>query len=203
MILCDVGNTNAHILKDDKIYHESIKNFVNLSFNQKVYYINVNKNIHDFLNKQKNFINLENFINFKTNYKGLGIDRKFACFTINDGVVIDAGSAITLDIIKQGFHEGGFIFPGFYQLKKLYHDISKVLNFDINLSINLDILPQNTNDALIYGFLKQIEYIIKSNKNIIFTGGDAKLLYKIFNVGLVKENLIFEAMKKVIKEQSC
>ena len=44
--------------------------------------------------------NLANFIDFKTSYIGLGVDRAVACYFEENAVVIDAGSAITVDIIE-------------------------------------------------------------------------------------------------------
>ena len=47
-------------------------------------------------------------LKFETSYEGLGIDR-LACSFQDNCVIVDAGSAITVDIMEEGIHKGGFI----------------------------------------------------------------------------------------------
>lgn len=50
----------------------------------------------------------------------MGLDRKIACAGLSDAVIVDAGSAVTVDIMKEGVHQGGIILPGLINLKKIY-----------------------------------------------------------------------------------
>ena len=200
MILCDIGNTHFHISKNGLIFDErecSLKN-------EKIYFISVNdKKTKELLKKNPNSINLEKYVKFNTSYKGLGIDRIMACCSIEDGVIIDAGSAITIDIIANKIHLGGFILPGIMALKKSYEQISPKLN-SFSMNIDPDILPNNTTDAISYGAIGMIiNFIEKIAKNnlLYFTGGDGAYLAKFFDAIYLKD-LIFQGMKKTIKENN-
>ena len=53
-----------------------------------------------------------------------------ACSFQQNAVIVDAGSAITVDIIENGVHKGGFILLGLRRFMKSYPKISKKLKFD-------------------------------------------------------------------------
>ncbi|QKF85528.1 pantothenate kinase, type III [Campylobacter blaseri] len=173
----------------------------NLAFDKKVYFINVNKNFYP---NSRKFINIESYFNFDTNYIGLGVDRIAGCYTIKDGVVVDAGSAITIDIMKDGMHLGGYIVPGISKLLKNYEDISPILKTYFNSQINLDKMPQKTSDAINYGIISPIILSIQNiskDKNLYFTGGDGSFFAKFFTNSIYDKNLIFRGMLKAIKEK--
>ena len=196
MILVDIGNTHFHI-KDKNIY--SLKKIK--LFNDKIFYISVNEDKEkELLKLNPNAVNLKNYVKFNTLYKNLGIDRIMACKTIENGVVIDAGSAITIDIMKNGLHKGGFIMPGIFAFKNAFVKISKVLDMEIK-KFDLDILPENTNEALLYGSIGAVLKMIKSFKGpYFFTGGDGKFLSSFIIDGIYIKDLVFKGMEKTIKE---
>lgn len=198
MILCDIGNTYFHFYHNGCIWKESEKT---LSFKQEqIFYISVNPNFESkFLKLQPQAINLAPYFRLDTGYEGLGIDRVAVCSAIQDGVIIDAGSAITVDVMRNGVHLGGYILPGIASLLKTYTDISPALSVMPNLSVDLDLLPQNTKEALGYGILKSIiEMIKKTSKGerVYFCGGDGKFFSKFFPQSLYDETLVFVGMKK-------
>ena len=197
MILADIGNTNIHLFKDGEIF--DIKKAK--KFSEKVYYISVNKDKEkEFLRLNPDAINLKNYVNFKTNYKNLGIDRVMACKSIKNGVVVDAGSAVTIDVMKDGIHQGGIIVPGLFAFKKAFVKISEVLKVEYK-KIDLDKLPTNTNEALIYGSVGLIVNTIKKFKGpYFFTGGDGEFLSKFVD-GIYIKDLVFRGMIKTIKEK--
>lgn len=206
MILCDIGNSSFHfyINKESKKYFEDD---ILPKLDEPIYFISVNKIGTKKLKKRyKECIDIGELVNFKTRYKGLGIDRAVACSFIEDGVVVDAGSAITVDIIKNGKHKGGFILPGIKSYEKIYPKISKKLKFNFEKKVNLDKIPLQTKDAINYAILKSIILPIKKvskKKKIIFTGGDGKILSKYFDNSIYKEYLIFEAMEGIINANNC
>ena len=205
MILCDIGNTTFHFLDGRKSIKISLDTTLP-DFDKKIYFISVNKKATKKLKaKYPKAINLKNHIDFKTSYQGMGIDRVVACMSIDDGIIVDAGSAITVDIMKNGIHKGGFILPGLNSYKKIYPRISKKLKFEFEVNTKLDHLPQSTNEAINYAILSSIITPIKNiakDKKIIFTGGDGKLLSAFFKASTYKRNLIFISMKKIIKNIS-
>lgn len=170
MILCDIGNTFLHFYYRGRVWKEKRNNLSQKDSSEVVIYISVNQeSTRSLLLSHPYCFDLTPYMNLDTNYKGLGIDRIAACNAISDGVIIDAGSAITLDIMHDGLHLGGCILPGIAQIQKGFKSIS-VLDCGINLSVPLDTLPQNTKDAVSYGILKPIILLIENfskNKKFI------------------------------------
>lgn len=203
MYLCDIGNTNATINHNGKIWSLPISQFQYFDKNEKIYYINVNENLQDKLQVKENFINLESYFELDTIYEGIGIDRIAACCAINDGLIVDAGSAITIDIMSNSVHLGGFILPGIKASLDCFRAISTKLKANLKTSVDLNMLPQNTNDAINYGILKPIVKLIEENckdKKIYFTGGDGAFLSRFFPQSVYRQDLIFNSMKKVIQD---
>lgn len=206
MILCDIGNTTFHFLINDKhkkyFLNEKLPKLVD-----KIYFISVNeKASKKFLKNFPNAINLEKKIEFNTKYMGMGIDRKMACMFQKDSIIVDAGSAITVDILKNNKHKGGFIMPGVKSYTEIYPRISEKLKFNFEKKIKLDKIPLCTNDAIIYAIYKSIILPIKEvskSKKIIFTGGDGKILKKYFTNCVYKKELIFDNMKRIVNVNNC
>jgi type III pantothenate kinase len=208
MILCDIGNTTYHFKTKNSNFKIGIKEPLTKikKFKTPIYFLSVNKKATKKL--LKNFpkaIDISKFIHFETTYQGMGVDRQIVCKYIKDGIIVDVGSAITVDIMKNGEHLGGFILPGIGAYKRIYPNISKKLAFKFDTDINLDKIPLITNDAINYSILNSIiapiKNIYKKYKTpIYFTGEDSKLLLSYFEhiPHKYKKNLIFNSMKKVI-----
>ena len=206
MILCDIGNTTFHFFINNK--HK--KYFVDEKipvFDDEIYYISLNeKATKKLLKNNPEAKNIEDIMNFQTSYKGLGKDRAVACSFYDNVVIVDAGSAITVDIMENAIHQGGFILLGMRSFISSYPKISKKLKFSFKKDINLDKIPLQTKDAIQYAMLKSIILPIKEvslNKNIIFTGGDGLALSKYFENSIYKKDLIFENMKRIIDANNC
>ncbi|EMU7148728.1 type III pantothenate kinase, partial [Campylobacter upsaliensis] len=194
MLLCDIGNSSANFLDDNKYFTLNIEQFLEFKSEQKIYYINVNERLKNYLSTQNHFINLEPYFTFDTIYQGLGVDRIAACYTISDGVVVDAGSAITVDLVSNFIHLGGFILPGIANYKKIYAHISPRLKSEFNTQISFDAFPQKTSDALSYAVFKGIYLLIKDvakNEKLYFTGGDGQFLANFFDNAIYDKLLIF------------
>ena len=206
LILCDIGNTTYHFFIKDKHKKYFLDEKVP-KFDDEIYFVSVNeKATKKLLKKNPHAKNINKFLKFSTAYQGLGIDRAVACSFQDNCVIVDAGSAITVDIMEEGVHKGGFILLGLQRFKKSYPKISKKLKFDFEKNINLDKIPLRTFDAIQYAMLKSIILPIKEvslNKNIIFTGGDGEFLSKYFENSTYKKDLIFENMKRIIDANNC
>lgn len=203
MLLCDIGNSSVAFLDNSKYFSLSISEFADYKSEKKVFYINVNEKMKDILREKENFINLEPYFKFDTIYCGLGVDRIAACYTIEDGVIVDAGSAITVDIVSNYMHLGGFILPGIVSYRDAYSEISSRLKCEFNTQVSLDAFPQRTVDALSYGVFKSIILIIKDaayGKKLYFTGGDGQFLANFFDKAIYDKLLVFRGMKKIIEE---
>lgn len=200
MLLCDVGNTSFHFLDGENDYKEDVTSFEPQSIKEKIYYICVNPSLKTLLEGLSNWIDLSKNINKTNYYNTMGIDRIVACESIRNGIIIDAGSAITVDVVIDGIFTGGFIYPGISAMSKTYESISPALKYPFNFDLNLNKLPKNSQDAISYGYLKTLySEIISYNMQIYITGGDARTLEKIFPNSKLDELLLFKAMKKLVK----
>ncbi len=203
MFLCDIGNTSYHFLKDEKEFKKSVGSFNPRDIKEKVYYISVNKKISEILKELDNWIDLSLKIDMSIYYKTMGVDRIVASMSIKDGVIVDAGSAITVDVMKGGKFMGGFIYPGKRAMNRTYKEISPALEYDFDFNIDLDKLPKNSKDAISYGFLKTLQNeVLSYDMPIVLTGGDAKEFKKIFVDASVDESLVFSGMKKLMLKSS-
>lgn len=206
MLLIDFGNTHASIYDNKKISKIKIEEFNPPK--REFYYINVNPLLEKELENLPNSINLDKFIILKTNYKGLGVDRKALCSFIDDGVVVDAGSAITIDIMENKVHKGGFIMQGISSYYKSYENISISLKQERvqNSLHDIDKLPQTTREAIEFSIFKSIVLTIKDiskDKKIYFCGGDGLELSRYFKNSIFNQELMFDALKKIIKDIKC
>ncbi len=103
-------------------------------------------------------------------------------------------------------HLGGFILPGLASYEDIFASISNRLIFRLNPNIDLEALPQKTEDALSYGVIKPILMILNDtckDKKIYFTGGDGKFFSKYFKNSIYDRGLIFRGMKKILQENIC
>lgn len=201
MYLCDVGNTNAKLNHNGKVWSLPISQFQHFSTSEKLFYISVNEKIDSMLEAKNNFINLEPYFNLDTIYKGMGIDRVAACMAVKDGLVVDAGSAITVDIMSNSVHLGGFILPGLIAFQNCYSEVSPKLSVMLKTNVDLEALPQDTVSAVSYGIVKSIITLIDENskgKHIFFTGGDGAFLSRFFPNSVYEQVLVFRGMQKVI-----
>ena len=196
MLLCDIGNTHFHFWDNGKISHILPKSLHKNMFNQEIYYISVNAQHEKLLNKTfKTTYDLESIIHLPTQYKGLGVDRKAACLCVSDGVVVDVGSAITVDVMSGGKHQGGYILPGFNEFINAYARISPALQGHINFGLEPSALPNTTKNAIGYGVIKSTILTIQNtigSKKAYFTGGDGKYLAKFFAQPSMMKRLCFK-----------
>ena len=200
MLLCDIGNTSYHFLNSDNDYKENVTAFDPSLVKDTVYYICVNSSVQKKLEILDNWIDLKPYVDMSNYYETMGIDRIFACEAIENGVIVDAGSAITVDVVKNGVFEGGFIYPGINDMAKTYENISPALAYSFNFDLDLNRLPKNSQDAISYGFLKTLySEVVSYDMEIFLTGGDALELAKIFSGAQTDKALLFKGMKKVLK----
>jgi type III pantothenate kinase len=198
VVLVDIGNTNFHIWDNGKIYDLKSPE----KFKDEIYYISVNETKEKkFLQKNPKAFNLKEFAVLDTSYTLLGIDRIMACKAVNDGIVVDAGSAITVDVMQNGIHLGGIIMPGINAFKQAYGKISDKLKLDF-CEVDFAKLPQNTQEAISFGSIGAVILMInklKRNKKVYFTGGDGKFFAKYID-GIYIKDLVFRGMLLTIKE---
>lgn len=201
MLLCDVGNTSYHFLDDEKSYKKDVDTYEPSTVTEKVFYICVNPHVKEVLKKLENWVDLSSHVEMSKYYETMGVDRIFACEAIDDGIIIDAGSAVTVDLVQEGVFQGGFIYPGIRAMSESYKNISSALAYSFNFELDLDKMPKNSQDAISYGYLKTFQSEVMAHDTELFlTGGDAEKFALLFPHAKIDETLLFKGMKKIMKK---
>ena len=202
MVLCDIGNTTLHFYDGERETRVPVEGFDPASVYERVYYISVNARLDSALAAYDNWIDLRGFVDWTKYYDTMGIDRVAACEAIENGIIVDAGSAVTVDIVKNGRFEGGFIYPGIRAMAATYADISPRLEYSFNFEVDLDKMPKNSRDAVSYGYLRTLYgEVMRQEGPIIITGGDAERFATLFPGATVERHLIFKGMKKILENR--
>lgn len=201
MTLCDIGNTSVDLFCNGKRIKFSVNDFDPASIKDELYFISVNSLIDERIQDCSNWYNLRECIDWDKYYPTMGIDRIMVCEAVKDGVIVDAGSAITVDVMKEGVYQGGFISLGLHAAQDAYKRLSSALDVSFNFEVDLAKMAKNTPDALTVGFLAPlVEKIERLGKPVYLTGGDAMALSCFFSEAVVDEDLIFKGMKKLIEK---
>lgn len=203
MALCDIGNTTVDVYDGANFRKFSISDFRPEVLEGDIWYSSVNSMVTETLAKMPNFHNIATLIAWDKYYPTMGIDRILVCEAVEEGVIVDAGSAITVDVVKNGNYQGGFIALGLRSAQEAYGRLSPALDVSFNFEVDLDKMAKNTPDALTVGFLAPlIHEIERLGKPIYLTGGDALRLAPFLEGSIVDEALIFKGMKKLIEKGS-
>ncbi len=140
---------------------------------------------------------VDGVVNAYQNFSVLGVDRWSAIvaayhYVANTVLIIDAGSALTVDLVEgKGRHLGGYIIPGFSLMKTSLLSDTGGVRFDEAVSVKGLAFGCSTVDAVNAGVLsaqigaimlaiQEAERLAASGFPIILTGGDA---------GVVREHL--------------
>ena len=128
----------------------------------------------------------------------LGVDRWLAMVAAwqhlqRGSIIVDAGSALTLDIVlDSGQHQGGHIIPGLTLQKKLLLLDTDGVNFEQKANPTLFVPGRSTSTAVHNGCISNLciyitqmyqQYSNRGSLPLIITGGNAEVL---------SENLHFE-----------
>ena len=144
----------------------------------------------------------------------LGVDRLAAAVGAmsqvgGDCVIVDFGSAITIDLVENGVFRGGNISPGVAMRFRALHDytlrLPKCLPTDEILEVGTSTLKA-IEQGVMQGITNEIEGYITHfyEKNVklslIFTGGDAKYFVKrIKNAIFAKYDLVICGLNRILE----
>ncbi|WP_295420589.1 type III pantothenate kinase [Sulfurovum sp.] len=204
ILLADIGNTHFHIYDGKKIEHLAYADAIEKYKESKLFYISVKHQLSGEISSIKNWKNISSLMHIEGEYETMGVDRKALCLSHRDGLFVDAGSAITLDLVESGIYRGGYIFPGIKAMLESYRTISPALDTQLNPDISLEQLPSTTKDGISYGIIASIKALIEKHsdgKTLYFTGGDGKFLSTFFDDVIYDDTLVFRGMLKVIKDK--
>ena len=233
-LLIDIGNTRIKWqYRDEKNVISSnsvlVENFMDIDLTEikslkKVIVSNVNHSV--VLDKVKE--NLSHFdcliievtsesneylINDYTDQLTLGVDRWLTAMGAwkiygEDSIVINAGTAITIDLIqidqeRNAHFRGGMILPGIAISLGILNNSTNLIDTEIGQSQYPSL---NTKDAVTTGILTSIQGAVNlvckkfpSDLTILLTGGDADLIYDQSEEDWksrikIESNLIFEGL---------
>lgn len=203
IILCDIGNTTADIYENDVCQKVMLSEFKPELLTGEVWYVSVNHAFSEILESLPNWHNIVILIDLDKYYPTMGVDRIMVCEAVDEGVIVDAGSAITVDVMRDGVYQGGFISLGLRVAQEAYARLSPALATSFNFEVDLTIMAKNTPDAITLGFFAPLIQSIERYGNPIYvTGGDAHLLSSFLKEAVVDDTLIFKGMKKLIDKGS-
>lgn len=130
----------------------------------------------------------------------------------NGVLVVDAGSALTVDVIDgKGKHLGGYIVPGLRMAENaLFSNTERVIQYkeDKSLTVSesrLNKLGNNTLQCVEYGLLNQMASFIQSivlryaGFRLVITGGDGQSLAALLSVEnvIIDKNLVLKGLWQV------
>jgi type III pantothenate kinase len=202
-LLADIGNTHFHIYNGKMVEHLSYDAAIIKYKHKTLCYISVKHQLLKEIEEMKNWKNISSLIHIEGDYDTMGVDRRALCLSHKNAVFVDAGSAITVDVVDNGIYRGGYIFPGLKAMLKTYKEISSVLDISLDTEITLEQLPFTTKEQISYGIIASIKALIDKHskgQNLYFTGGDGKFLSTFFNNAIYDETLVFQGMMKTIKD---
>jgi pantothenate kinase type III len=119
-------------------------------------------------------------------------------------VIIDAGTFITVDLISSSGFRGGFILPGYQTLLNSYQSGILLPRLELATHYASSSLPHTTDDAILSAAYLMIETSIKDIlnnwnvevKDVMITGGDAKLINNFLPGSQISNELIHYGLKE-------
>jgi len=140
----------------------------------------------------------------------LGVDRWVAACAANSHygscVVVDAGTAITIDLVKDGAYLGGLILPGLDMMASSLISNTAKINaqaVDVELGVGRSTASAVTNGALFaaVGAIKLLYGQQGPNMGLVLTGGSASLICEFLgelkSMAVIDPNLIKKGLKLV------
>lgn len=124
----------------------------------------------------------------------VGLDRLFdavaAASRTPDALIVDAGTAVTIDRISCGVFRGGAILPGFFSMAKVLHETTAKLPM-VDCTIGTGEWPGRDTEAairagVIAAVVGAVERLARSSATVFVTGGDGPFLAARLGGGVVE-----------------
>ena len=203
LLLADIGNTHFHIYDGKKVEHLLYSDAIAKYSQDKLCYISVKHQLSAEIAGIQKWVNISSLVHIERDYETMGVDRRALCLSHKNGIFVDAGSAITVDVVEEGVYRGGYIFPGLKAMLMCYEEISPSLAAELDTKIDLNHLPLTTKEQISYGIIASIKALIEKHsegKTLYFTGGDGKLLAGYFGNAIYDEMLVFTGLREALKD---
>ena len=200
-LLADIGNTHFHLYNGTSVEHLSYEEALAKYSHTPLYYISVKSQLSSRIDSLPHWVNISDSLFLNGAYDTMGIDRKALCLSRPNGIFVDAGSAITVDIVQENHYQGGFILLGLLASVRAYRAISPALEITLDREIKIEETPKGTQEGISYGIIASIISLIAQQQTayptlpLYFTGGDGAFLSSFFEEALYDERLVFEGMR--------
>lgn len=151
--------------------------------------------------------------------KQVGQDRLVCCYAAMrlygfPSIVVDLGTAITIDVISEKKeYLGGIIIPGIRLSAKSLYEETALLPM-INFKKPSSLIGRDTEGSILsglfYGYGVMIRGLIallsrrfKKNPKVVITGGFSSLMRKFINaeIDIIDEDLVIKGLNLILKEQ--
>lgn len=201
-----------HYFKSQDLAQIAISSVLDVETNQRI------KSILNQLNIPIYFAQVEHeYAGVKCGYhdpKQLGIDRwlqVFACAEMGKNYcVVGCGTALTIDLVEDLQHLGGYILPSLYLQRDALIQNTKGIKIPAIAFENLNV-GNNTLDAvhhgILFGLISTIQTILSQRKHLnyqlVLTGGDAELFSHFltdFNPR-IEPDLLLKGLQKYLSHQ--
>ena len=206
MYLADIGNSNIKIWRDGEVDIFPVPSFSPSDIEEEIFYISSNPNFSKQLHRFPNWRDVSYLFQISTKYRTLGIDRIVAIDEVENGIVVDMGTAVTIDIVRNFQHLGGYILLGKKAIFETFQKKTPHLNIENRDIHDLETLPLFSEDAIYSGFFHSIANFVISLKErykieeVLITGGDGEELSQIVKNSKFRRWLLFEKMEKRIRK---
>lgn len=224
-----VGNTNVKcsLVKNQKIetvfikinedYLVVIEQFLKKNLVKQVVYLSVVKEVDLALLKKIEILGLilKNISDYHfdldfNGYHTIGIDRKVACYAVlsnKPSIVIDLGTATTVNVINDNIYLGGIIMPGVMLGLNALTMKTAAINEDAIFKPD-NLLSLDTNGNISAGLIYQTSFALNEivdriykkynfNFEVYLTGGNAQYIIDYLNFQFeYRSDLVIEGMIK-------
>lgn len=152
-------------------------------------------------------------VNGYSDFSQLGIDRWLAMLAVSEEcksyIVISSGTAITVDVVVDCRHQGGFIVPGLVLMQSAIFSNTAIIDTDSSVCQDHGFLPNNTQNGVVGGTLYMAGSFINSiindvmsetgvKINVFASGGDFSTIQPLINHDVtVVEDLVIQGMIKL------
>lgn len=145
----------------------------------------------------------------------IGADRVANVFAVAlehpNSLVIDVGTAITIDVVKNGDYEGGVIMPGLMMAAySLFEKTAKLPQVDLyapancvgkDTAENIRIGVVKGTACALNGLIEQIKTIYNEPPKVFLTGGQSKVLEKLVEHDVLDPDLTLKGMFRFWQEK--
>jgi type III pantothenate kinase len=203
-VLADIGNSRIHLFDGQNVFHYDHDEALALYGDKCVYYICVNDRLEARLREFPSWRNVSHLMRLPGSYETMGVDRKALCLSRDNAVFIDAGSAITVDVMRRGIYEGGFLLPGLEAWRDAYARISPALDYALDTDVSLVRLPRTTKEQISYGIIASVKTLVErhtASLPLYVTGGDGEVVASFFKSAVYDETLVFKGMRYALQAE--